>query len=290
MDEKGFFVGITTRTKRVFSKAVWASKERTEAIRDGNREWVTVLACVFLANSPSGWTNNELGLAWLEQVFDRHTKAKARRGWRLLILDGHGSHLTPDFLSFCDANRILLAVFPPHSTHTLQPLDVVLFSPLSRNYTHELNSFLQQSQGITRITKREFFTNFWAAWSSTMKPEVIMKSFQATGVWPMDAEVVLQRFNNRTSEQDEDAEIGEHGDGDTYNQLRKIFDAAVADKAKVEARRLSQSLHSLQVNNELLRNENLGLRRALYTKNKHDTKRTTLYLQQGEDSHGGAVF
>jgi hypothetical protein len=179
MDEKGFFVGITTRTKRVFSKAVWASRERTAAIQDGNREWVTLLACVctsgealppaliyqgtsgiqsswvddveaeqhqvFFANSPSGWTNNNLGLAWLKQVFDRHTRAKARRGRRLLILDGRGSHLTTDFLDFCDTNRILLAIFPPRSTHSLQPLDVVLFSPLSKNYTEELNRFLQRS-------------------------------------------------------------------------------------------------------------------------------------------------
>jgi len=27
MDEKGFFVGIAKRTKRIFSKAVWESKE-----------------------------------------------------------------------------------------------------------------------------------------------------------------------------------------------------------------------------------------------------------------------
>jgi hypothetical protein len=38
MDEKGFFVGITTSTKRVFSKAIWQAKLRTAAIHDGNRE------------------------------------------------------------------------------------------------------------------------------------------------------------------------------------------------------------------------------------------------------------
>jgi hypothetical protein len=32
MDEKGFFVGITTRSKRVFSKAIWQAKLRTAAI------------------------------------------------------------------------------------------------------------------------------------------------------------------------------------------------------------------------------------------------------------------
>jgi len=43
------------------------------------------------------------------------------------------------FIEFCDANRILIAISSPHSTYSLQPLDVVLFSPLSRNYTAQLN-------------------------------------------------------------------------------------------------------------------------------------------------------
>ncbi|RYO18005.1 hypothetical protein AA0111_g10907 [Alternaria arborescens] len=38
IDEKGFFVGIAYRRKRIFSKAVYKSGERTAAIRDGNRE------------------------------------------------------------------------------------------------------------------------------------------------------------------------------------------------------------------------------------------------------------
>ncbi|OAG21081.1 hypothetical protein CC77DRAFT_849744 [Alternaria alternata] len=46
MDEKGFFVGIANRRKRIFSKAVWEAGERTQAMRDGNREWITLLACV----------------------------------------------------------------------------------------------------------------------------------------------------------------------------------------------------------------------------------------------------
>jgi hypothetical protein len=46
MDEKGFFVSIAHRRKRIFSKAVYKSGECTTAMRDGNREWVTLLACV----------------------------------------------------------------------------------------------------------------------------------------------------------------------------------------------------------------------------------------------------
>ncbi|RMZ67028.1 pogo transposable [Pyrenophora seminiperda CCB06] len=123
-----------------------------------------------------------------------------------------------------------------------------------------------------------------------MKPETIMKSFQATGVWPMDAEVVLKRFKTTTSEQDEALKLGQQGDGDSWIQLRIIFDAAVANKAKVEAKRLSRSIHSLQVNNALLYNENSGLQQALNTKKKHKMKRTTLDLRHRDEYYGGAVF
>jgi hypothetical protein len=71
-----------------------------------------------------------------------------------------------------------------------------------------------------------------------MKRNTISKSFQATGVWLMGAEVVLQRFCNYTLEQDTSLEIGQHADGNSWYQLRKIFDAAVADKAKIEAKQL----------------------------------------------------
>ena len=123
-----------------------------------------------------------------------------------------------------------------------------------------------------------------------MKPDTILKSFQATGLWPMDTDVVLQRFNNSTSGQDEDSELGQHGDDDSWRELREVFDAAVADKAKVEARRLEASLHSLQTQNELLHHENDGLTRALEAKKKHKTKSKTMDLQQRKEYHGSAVF
>jgi hypothetical protein len=85
-----------------------------------------------------------------------------------------------------------------------------------------------------------------------MRPELVLKGFEATGVWPMDAEVILKRFNATTSGQDEDAEFGELGDGDRWNNIRKILDAAVTDRANAKSKRLAAAFHSLQVQNELL--------------------------------------
>jgi hypothetical protein len=130
MDEKGFMIGQIGRSKRTFTRAQWEKREVTANLQDGSRQWITTIAAVcadgsslppgliyesansmlqaqwvadikagvhdvFMASTPSGWTNNDVGLAWLEQAFDRCTKKKANHGkeWRLLILDGHGSHL-----------------------------------------------------------------------------------------------------------------------------------------------------------------------------------------------------
>ena len=55
--------------------------------------------------------------------------------YRLLILDGHESHLNQGFKDYCLEHKILTLCMPPHSSHILQPLDVVCFSPLKRKYS-----------------------------------------------------------------------------------------------------------------------------------------------------------
>jgi hypothetical protein len=57
-------------------------------------EGITEDTPIFVTSSPTGWSNDDIGVAWLELVFDRFTKEKAGRCWRLLLLDGLGSHIT----------------------------------------------------------------------------------------------------------------------------------------------------------------------------------------------------
>lgn len=85
----------------------------------------------WFTSSPGGWISDEIGFKWLEEFFDRKTRDKARRQWRLLFVDGHSSHVTLKFLEWAQAHKILVAVYSPHSTHVLQPLDVGCFAPLA---------------------------------------------------------------------------------------------------------------------------------------------------------------
>jgi hypothetical protein len=66
-----------------------------------------------------------------------------------------------DFIEYCDQNKIFLAVYPPHSTKTLQPLDVVMFKHFATGYSNEVAGFIERSQGLTLISKRDFFPLFY---------------------------------------------------------------------------------------------------------------------------------
>ena len=120
-DETGFLIG------KISSQLVVTGSEKPgkrKKLQPGDREWVTLVqgvgatgkvippfiifaGKVLISNwfydlphdwvlqvSPTGWTNNNLALAWLKH-FDAH--AKPIRVYRLLIIDGHESYCSVDF-------------------------------------------------------------------------------------------------------------------------------------------------------------------------------------------------
>ena len=229
IDEKGFMIGVCQKTRRIFTKRTFEGNGDARAGQDGNREWVTVLAAIcadgtslspaviykavsgdiqddwlqdfdpnehscFFASTPNGWTSDELGLAWLEQIFNKETKSKAGRSWRLLFVDGHSSHLNMKFTERCHELRILLVYYPPHSTHRLQPLDVSCFNPLANYYSQSLNDLIMQTAGFTAIRKRDFFSLFWTAYEKTFNKKIIGSAFEKTGIWPFNPSIVLDKL------------------------------------------------------------------------------------------------
>jgi hypothetical protein len=90
-----------------------------------------------IAVSDNGWTTDELGLEWVKH-FNQHTKSRTKGTYRLLILDGHSSHATPEFDQYCADNKIITLCMPPHTSHLLQLLDVGCFSHLKTASGHEV--------------------------------------------------------------------------------------------------------------------------------------------------------
>jgi len=91
--------------------------------------------------SPTGYTNENIALAWLNH-FIKHIRAGPDKHWRLLLLDGHNSHRQDDFIIKCHENHIVPFEFPSHMTHVLQPLGVGVFCPWKHYHSKAINNTL----------------------------------------------------------------------------------------------------------------------------------------------------
>jgi hypothetical protein len=302
MDEKGFMIGVEAKSKRVFSKVVWVKDGARAAIQDGNRAWITLIPTICadgtklptsiiypseaydlwdtwvedippddesvnVSSSPTGWTNDRLGLAWLKR-FDQFTKKKARQAWRLLICDGHGSHITMEFLAYATKKRILVMVFPSHSTHTLQPLDVGLFGPLQSYYSSELAQVQQQSQGLLEVKKADFYGLFKSAYASAFTEKNILAAFEATGIWPMDRSIVTKKFDYSTPPEQTDKIVPSHLSPADWKRVERFLVEAVKEGTVEAVKKLSAPIHRASTQNKLLKLENEGLVASLDTKNR----------------------
>jgi DDE superfamily endonuclease len=136
MDETGFSIGNIQGAYVVVNKELQTKYQ----VHPGRQEWVTALECVCADGgkippfiilkgknlssswipkeslgkgevcfgcSEKGWTSNDLGLKWLKNCFEPATRGKAGGRTRMLISDGHESHVSPDFSAFCMEHNIV---------------------------------------------------------------------------------------------------------------------------------------------------------------------------------------
>ena len=158
------------------------------------RSWYeTVPADWEIGVSDNGWTTDALGLHWLKNTFDRYTRNRTTGRYRLLIFDGHGSHVTPEFNQYCSQNSIIVLCMPPHSSHLLQPLDVSCISVLKRSYGNAVEA--QMRAGINHIDKNDFTVLYQQARTTSFSPATILSGFKSTGLVSFDPDQVLSRLD-----------------------------------------------------------------------------------------------
>ena len=224
-------------------------------------------------------------------MFNRETRTKARRSYRLFILNGHRSHVTMDFIKYCNNNRILLAIYPPHATYTLQPLNVCMFKPLSTAYSAALADHMDRCQGLSSITKRDFFRLFNQAWQASFKQLTILSAFEKCGLHPFNPRRVLARFAQKeegtSSASDSTSLVLSASD---WRKIERLLRQVVADTYDKGSRQLSQTIHSMAVRNTLLTHENNRLREALVNEKKKRKRGKALLLEAPAQYDGGAVF
>jgi hypothetical protein len=128
---------------------------------------------------------------WIKH-FNTHTEDRVRGVYRLLIVDGHASHATPEFEQYCKDNKIISLCMPAHSSHLLQPLDVSCFAVLKKAYGNQVSQLIRC--GIHHIDKEGFLTIYPQIRPIVFKESTIKSGFRATGLIPHDPERVLSHL------------------------------------------------------------------------------------------------
>ena len=225
MDESGFAVGASQS-----SRALVNIRESSSWKQIGSRqEWITAIECgsasgvavppllIFKAKhtntawipartpkdwrfstSNSGWTSDSHGYEWLTTVFEPSTRPEDPTTRRLLIMDGHSSHITANVIAFCMQRAIDLMILPPHCSHILQPLDVGVFAPLKRALASETDAALRLDTG--RMSRVEWVEIYIRIREKALTSSNIRRGWRGTGLAPLSPITVLDKLPvNRAS-------------------------------------------------------------------------------------------
>jgi len=141
--------------------------------------------------SDKGWTDNEIGVHWLRDTFDLYTKSRTTGSHQLLILDGHGSHVSPEFIEYTEHHNIVPLCLPSHSTHHLQLLDVGLFSPLAKAYKKQVRETTMYS--TVNVTKCQFLELLYEARLEAYTAANIAGAWRGAGLIPFNPTSVISK-------------------------------------------------------------------------------------------------
>jgi len=94
---------------------------------------------------PSGWINEYLFADWLQHITKSAKPTMSEK--HIVILDGHSSHKSLKAINLVRDSAVTLISLPPHTTHRMQPLDIVFYGPLKTGYNEEADNWAVSHPG-----------------------------------------------------------------------------------------------------------------------------------------------
>lgn len=227
MDETGLSVGAcsngrvigSSATKRTYKKVPSESRERVTILETISAEGEFIRPLVIFKGkelqtswfqhdsvpdwryitSENAFTSNSIGLNWLKLIFLPET-ARIPPLPRLLLLDGHGSHISTDFLWECRQHQVYVIFMVPHTSHVCQPLDLCPFSVIKLKYRVEIQE-LSRFDNADKVKKIRFVEFYHRARREALTATTIKAGWKATGLHPwnpnkaLNSSLILQAQN-----------------------------------------------------------------------------------------------
>ena len=106
----------------------------------------------------------------------------------LLILDNHESHISIKLLIFSKQNGIILLTLPPHCSHKLQPLDVVVYYSFKNACDTASNEWVRDHPSRV-ITIYDVSQIIGKGFPISMTCTNIISGFRKTGIFPFNPSI-----------------------------------------------------------------------------------------------------
>ena len=87
--------------------------------------------------SPNGWV--------IYEIFQNHFLVHETQRYLILLYDGHATHIILDVNDLARKDDVHMFILPPHSSHILQPLDVLVFSPFKKSLSLKVFKYLHDN-------------------------------------------------------------------------------------------------------------------------------------------------
>ena len=199
---------------------------------------------IAVGTSESGYSNDLLSFQWL-QHWNRLSKRTQQGEYRLLIIDGYESHLSFQFVRYCEMEKICLLRLPPHSTHFLQPLDVVIFQQWKHWHAEAVDHAVRH--GVGEFDRQTFLANIESIRSATFKEGNIRSAFRKCGFIPFRPALLLRQIavNEAILEGETQRPQPERRQDEDISGLREIWSSPIThDKVRQQADAIQDMLRS----------------------------------------------
>ena len=138
--------------------------------------------------SESGWVTQELFLQWFKFFVAMIPPLRPV----LLVMDGHGSHVTIEVIEFARSNDIHLLCLPSHTSHILQPLDVGLFKSFKSFFSKACHQYMAKNPGRV-MTADVIAALVGETLLQSHTPLNILGGFKKAGIYPFNPGEVSDR-------------------------------------------------------------------------------------------------
>lgn len=142
--------------------------------------------------SESGWMEIPNFLDWFKTLFLPFVDKI--EGPKLLIYDGHSSHISVEVCEAAIMHDVHILVLPAHSSHIYQPLDVSVYKSMKSSWKKILDDwYISNNSSVTK----EVFPSLFNKVIIDLKRSNAVSGFEATGIYPFDPKKTIKKIKEK---------------------------------------------------------------------------------------------